>query len=123
MAVFAACDPVILKVHGDDADLQGKWRMEGDTVYFNFQKNLLELQDYTNGEFRVQFGYYHLESDTAITLEALLSGHHVYKRFLKWEAMDDVETAKVSCRCRIEELTNRRLVISQDNEMLRFDKF
>jgi hypothetical protein len=124
MAVFAACDPVILKVHGDDADLQGKWRMEGDSVFFNFQKNLFQIQDFTRGRSLSQYGYYLLEGDTAITLEALLNTQPVHERFLKWDTVNvEGGIAKAVCRCRVDEINNKRLVISLDDEILSFYKF
>ncbi len=74
LGLLSACDKLFVDgVEGMDADLQGKWQqISNKNVYYNFQNNIFEYQEYIQKDTVLTvYGYYTLLGDTAIYLELL----------------------------------------------------
>ncbi|MDR1371942.1 MAG: hypothetical protein LBJ17_02285 [Dysgonamonadaceae bacterium] len=137
--LVAACDSIFLNVDGKNADLQGKWKMEGtDTIYFNFQNNLFEYQEYLNNENSGVYGYYQLLGDTAINIEILRekdkNGNIKFNfslDYLSWDTVPYIKTSledslkykKLVKLFRLKELTIKRLVLSAEGDSFTLKKF
>jgi hypothetical protein len=123
---LVSCDRIFLDVEGKEADLQGKWQMDGvDTVYYNFQKRLFQYQIYVKKDRMTSvYGYYFLHGDTVIDLELikkyLPTSLNVSLKGLGWDDTDDDMIFK---SFRINNLTNKKLILSADDEIISFHKF
>ena len=130
---FFSCDKMFVHISGKEADLQGKWKMDDDVVYYNFQNSLFQYQMYQNENQMISgIGYYILNGETHIELR-LLQEHtpdllvkHL-KDDLKWDVLPS-STGKqkqdtIFRIYKIDKFTKKELILSSDNERLSFYKF
>ncbi|MDR3217688.1 MAG: lipocalin-like domain-containing protein [Dysgonamonadaceae bacterium] len=120
--LLVSCDKLFLDVEGSEADLQGKWQMDGvDTVYYNFQKSLFQYQIYRQKDKMTSiYGYYFLHGDTVIDLKLFKKDIPSSLTVSGWDDADDDMKSK---SFRISKLTNKKLILSADDEMISFRKF
>jgi len=115
-----------LDVEGKEADLQGKWQMDNaDTIFYNFQKNLFQYQIYKGkDQLSEVFGYYILHSDTAIDIKFLRMQTSFPLDYLGWDTIYSSNgNDTIHKLFNIEQLTNKKLVLSSNNGKMSFHKF
>ena len=123
---FYSCDKIFLDVEGKEADLQGKWQMDNaDTIFYNFQKNLFQYQIYKGkDQLSEVFGYYILHSDTAIDIKFLRMQTSFPLDYLGWDTIYSSNgNDTIHKLFNIEQLTNKKLILSSNNGKKSFHKF
>jgi hypothetical protein len=113
-------------ISGKEVDLQGKWQMDNaDTVYYNFQNSLFQYQMYQEKDqiFHV-YGYYTLYGDTALDLRLLRDYASFSLDYLGWDTLRSLTGQDTIFKAfKIEQLTNKKLVLSTNNEKISLHKF
>ncbi|MDR1720471.1 MAG: hypothetical protein LBR67_10200 [Dysgonamonadaceae bacterium] len=90
-----ACDRLFVDIDGVSAKLQGKWQQTDDpTVYFNFQNQLFQYQQYLYPDSILSvFGFYNLIDEQTIRLKLLAQtqinslGADIPLDFLQWDTL------------------------------------
>ena len=121
-----SCDKLFVGVSGKEADLQGKWQMDGaDTVYYNFQNSIFQYQIYRKKDaaFSV-YGYYTLYGDTALDLRLLRKYSSIPLDYLKWDTLYSSTGQDTLFKAfKIEKFTKKQLILHSNNERISFHKF
>ena len=123
---LASCDKLFVGVSGKEAELQGKWQQDNaDTVFYNFQNSIFMYQFYLNKDTIFQaYGYYTLYGDTAIDLRLLREYANVSLDHLGWDTLYSATGQDTIFKAfRINELTNKKLVLQSNNGKVSFHKF
>ena len=123
---FISCDKLFLDLSGKDAELLGKWQMDGaDTVYYNFQNNIFLYQIYQKkGEISQAYGYYTLYRDTGLDVRLLREYASLQLDYLGWDTLHSVTGQDTIFKAfRIEKLSNKELILSSDEGKASFHKF
>ena len=126
LLMLSACDKLILKVDGDDANLQGKWQQTpADTVFFNFQKNLFQYQIYAEKDSMKQsYGYYTLNKNKTIKLELLREYSSSSLDHLGWDTIYSGNYQDTIYKIfHVDLINSKKMVLSSDDETLTFRKF
>jgi hypothetical protein len=126
LLMLSACDKLILKVDGDDANLQGKWQQTPeDTVFFNFQKNLFQYQIYVEKDSMKQaYGYYTLNENKTIKLELLQEHSSFSLDHLGWNTIYSGNYQDTIYKIfHVDLINSKKMVLSSGNETLNFQKF
>ena len=125
-----SCDKLFVHISGREVDLQGKWKMDDDLVYYNFQNSLFRYQMYQNeNQMRAGYGYYTLYGDTYLELR-LLQGHTTawlmnHLSNSDWETLPSStgEQDTIIKTYKVEKFTKKELILSFDDEKVSFHKF
>jgi hypothetical protein len=127
LVFLIACDKIFLEVEGKEADLQGKWQMDNaDTVFYNFQKNLLLYQIFREKDQISQVaGYYIMHGDTAIDLRLLRIYASFPMDYLGWDTLYSANSKRDTLfkAYTIDKLTSKKLILSSKDAILSFHKF
>lgn len=128
--IIAVCILLFASCSKDEQDkLFGKWQIQQvemngvvqavDTFYFNFEHSLFMYQIYMpeTGGFKNSYGYNTVESNDSLLLE-LNSYTGPIQNFIKFTDWSSGER-----KYTIEEVTNKRLILSSEGKKYTFRKF
>ena len=123
---LVSCDKLFVGISGKEAELQGKWQQDNaDTVYYNFQNSLFMYQIYLNKDSIAQsYGYYNLYGDTAIDLRLLSEYTNFSWEQLGWTTFySPTGQDTIFKSFKINELTDKKLVLQSNDGKISFHKF
>jgi len=123
---LVSCDKLFVGVSGKEVKLQGKWQQDNaDTVFYNFQNSLFMYQIYLNKDSIAQsYGYYSLYGDTALDLRLLSEYTNFSWEQLGWTTFySPTGQDTIFKSFKINELTDKKLVLQSNDGKISFHKF
>ena len=126
LSLLSSCDKLFVGISGKEADLQGKWQMDGaDSVYFNFQNSLFLYQIYEKKDVLSQaFGYYTLYKDSGLDLRLLREYSSISLDHLGWDTLVSITGQDTLYKAfKIEGFTKNKIVLSSEDKKISLHKF